>query len=181
MRFFFTVALALSAAICGCTPTSSSLPKTSVAPVSQKTNIASLSTEQLGVERVFTNTQIMMWMPLNAKYSDEDWHGYDLAYVKFDTIEIMIQIKDSGQEQEHALESDIWGFQDYPILGVRDWPTRDEQPRKQMRKTIWDATRKRKLSINGTVLSSEIYAYDIETAEKMIESIRLLKPQPNDK
>ena len=182
MRFFFILALALAAIMFGCARTCSNIPITSTAPVLRNRNVASPHIEQPGVEHVFTNTQIVMWMPSRAEYSDGDYHGYDFTRVMFNKIEIIIQIQHSGQEQESGSElNTLWAFQDHPSLAIRDWPTRDGQPRKQMRKTIWDPARNRKLFIEGTVLTSDIYADDIEAASKMIESIRLLKPQSYDK
>jgi hypothetical protein len=182
MRFLSIFALSWIAVICGCTRPTSDASKTSTAPALLNASTGLQKVEQLGVERVFTNTQVVMWMPSRAEYLDGDYHGSDFTSVTFGAIDIMIRIKDSGQDPEQSSElASDWAFQDHPSLSTRDSSTREGQPRKQMCKTIWDATRKRKLFIYATVLSTDIYAYDMETATKMIESIRIIKPPRDDK
>lgn len=49
-----------------------------------------------------------------------------------------------------------------------------------MRKDIWDAERKRRLLIYALVKRGNSFDEDVETTKKMIESIRLIKVQPDD-
>ncbi len=49
-----------------------------------------------------------------------------------------------------------------------------------MRKDIWDPERKWRLLINALVERSNTFDEDVEITKKMIESIRLIKVQPDD-
>jgi hypothetical protein len=98
------------------------------------------------------------------------------AFVKDYKIVVDIQI-DTDQEfkRSYSDSSPYWGFQVHHALS-----TEDGQVGRQMRKDIWDAERKRWLEINALVERSNTFDQDVKTAKKIIESITLIKAQPDD-
>jgi hypothetical protein len=78
------------------------------------------------------------------------------------------------QQLERWAVSD-WYSQEHTILS-----TEDGQAGRRIRKDIWDTERKRRLLINVLVERSNTFDQDVETTKKMIESIKLMKVQPDD-
>jgi hypothetical protein len=130
-----------------------------------------------GTEQIFTNANVVMWVPSDAA---KVWDG-PTSVVKVDkftpphtrpegykiTVEIEI---DSEQEFKRNAElSQDWYFQEHPTLS-----TEDGQVGKQFRKDIRDPEKGCILLINGMVEKSETFSNDVDTARKMIESIKLI-------
>lgn len=137
------------------------------------------------MERVFTNAHVVMWVPSRAK---PVWDGPTSvihvdettplgAFVKDYKIELEIQIVNTPQElqQMERWASSDWYYQEHPALSIQDG-----QAGRQIRKDIWDAERKRRLLIYALIERSNSFDEDVETTKKMIESIRLIKVQPDD-
>lgn len=137
----------------------------------------SLTEDQTGAERVFTNANVVMWVPSNAvKVWDGPTSGVYIgettppgAFVKMYKIELDIEIVDIPellQKMERWSSSD-WFYQDHPEVSIID-----VQYGKQMRRDIWNPEKSRRLLIDARVMRSATFAEDIETAKKMIESIK---------
>src|ERR1035438_7905953 len=183
-RIFFTFACGLFLSF-GCTVTRLDISSAGAERVSTNASIASPMTEALGTERVFTNAHVVMWVPSRAK---PVWDGSTTvihvdettpsgAFVKDYKIVLDIEIVNTTlrlQRMERWAASN-WYFQEHPTLS-----TEDGQAGRQMRKDIWDAERKRRLLINALIGRSNTFEEDLETAKKMIESIKLIKVQPDD-
>ena len=178
------ISISVICLLCGCTTTRSDISSTSLESASTNSSIASPRTEVLGMERVFTNAHVVMWLPSRAK---PIWDGPTTvihvdettspgAFVKDYKIVVDIQI-DTDQEFKrwYSDSSPYWLFQVHPVLS-----TEDGQVGRQMRKDIWDNERKRWLEINALVERSNTFDQDVETTKKIIESITLIKAQPDD-
>jgi hypothetical protein len=85
-------------------------------------------------------------------------------------ILVEIQIDSEQEFKKDADMSQNWVFQDHPTLS-----TRDGNSSRQFRKDIRDPNRSRILLINGMVDKSDTFDKDVETAKKMIESIKLIE------
>jgi hypothetical protein len=184
MRILFASAWALSL-LCGCTMTRSNISSISAEPASTNANIASPKTEVWEADRVFTNAHVVMWVPSRSK---PIWDGPTTvihvdettppgAFVKDYKIVLDIEIVNTTRElqQMERWAASNWYFQEHTALS-----TEDGQAGRQMRKDIWDAERKRRLLINALVERSNTFDEDVETTKKMIESIKLIKAQPDD-
>jgi hypothetical protein len=166
--------------LCGC---STSHPRTLLT----NTNKVSLK-DQSGVERVFTNANVVMWVPTRAtRVWDGPTSGIQIdettppgAFVRDYKIYVEIQINDTAIFKEFFVPiEDLtvptnrahvdWYFQEHPELSVTD-----AQYGKQLRKDIRDTSRGRVLVVNGVVKSSRTLEADLETAKKMVESIKLI-------
>jgi hypothetical protein len=99
------------------------------------------------------------------------------AFVKDYKIEVEIQIVNTEQElqQLERWASSDWYSQEHSTLSIQDG-----RGGRQMRKDIWDTERKRRLLINALVERSNTFDEDVEMTKKMIESIKLIKVQPDD-
>jgi hypothetical protein len=133
--------------------------------------------EPSGAEHVFTNANFIMWVPSRA---EPIWDGHTSvvhvdettppgAFVKNYKIEVEVQINDRDWElkQLSRWASDDWYFQDHPDLSITN-----AQYGKQMRKDIWNPEKTRRLLINAMVFRSTTFDEDVETAKKMVESIK---------
>ena len=131
-----------------------------------------------GVDRVFTNANFVMWVPSRAAHV---WDGptsvVDVdeitppgAFVKDYKIHVDIMM-DTEQEfnRFHSTNTEDWDFQEHPTLSMMDRPIG-----KQFRKDIRDLQRGRILVVNAAVQKSDTFQEDVETAKKMIESIKLI-------
>jgi hypothetical protein len=118
-----------------------------------------------------------MWMPANA---ERIWDGptssvhidrTSLPHVLPESYKIMVEIQ-MFTEQEFKKDAELyqdWSFQEHPTLSMHD-----VQVGKQLRKDLRDSERGRILLINGMVDNSDTFQEDVETARKMIESIKLI-------
>jgi hypothetical protein len=135
--------------------------------------------DQSGAERVFTNANVVMWVPTRAAHVwDGHTSGVDVdettppgAFVRDYKIEVEIQINDTEHELKQLSEwaSSDWYFQEHPELSISE-----AQYGIQMRKDIWNPEKTRRLLINAMVKKSETFQEDIETAKKMMTSIKLI-------
>lgn len=171
--------------LCSCTMTRSDISSNRTESALTNASAISPKTEAWGTERVFTNAHVVMKVPSRAK---PVWDGPTLvvhidettppgAFVKDYKIEVEIQIVNTTEELQNmkrwaALN---WYFQEHLTLSIQDG-----QAGRQMRKDIWDPERKWRLLINALVERSNTFDEDVEITKKMIESIRLIKVQPDD-
>src|SRR5262249_22830971 len=92
------------------------------------------------------------------------------AFVRDYKIQIEVQI---NSEQEfmrwYSKNSPYWEFQEHAILSVTNVPAGTA-----FRKNIRDPARGRVLTINGLVQPNNFYNEDVETAKRIIESIKLI-------
>jgi len=175
--------------LCGCStsyPGSSNEYQLNTETLLTSTNKASKK-DQSGVERVFTNANVVMWVPTRAS---RVWDGPTSeiqidettpsgAFVRDYNIYVEIQINDMAIFKEFFIPVEEltaptrahvdWYFQEHPELSVTN-----AQYGKQLRKDIRDTSRGRVLVVNGIVKSSRTLQADLETAKKMIESIKLI-------
>ena len=176
------LAFASSLLILGCEtshPVSSDKiqPNNTVAPTS--VDRPPIKNNQSGVERTFTNANVVMWVPSRAAHVwDGHTSGVDVdettppgAFVKDYKIYVEIQINDTERELKQLSEwaSSDWYFQEHPDLSISE-----AQYGIQMRKDIWNSEKTRRLLINAMVKKSETFQEDVETAKKMIASIKLI-------
>jgi hypothetical protein len=132
-----------------------------------------------GVERIFTNANVTMWVPSNTVLV---WDGHTSvvdvgettppgAFVKDYKIVIEMQVNDRDWElRELSGWASDWYFQEHPELSVTN-----VQYGIQMRKDIWNPERTRRLLINGMIEKSDTLPKDVEMAKIMIESIKPIK------
>ena len=118
-----------------------------------------------------------MWVPLEAA---KVWDGptsvvkvdkFTLPHTRPEGYKIMVEIQ-IELEQEFRKDAQLyqdWSFQEHPTLSLQDVPVG-----KQLRKDIRDPDKRRILLINGMVERSDTFQEDVETAKKMIESIKLI-------
>jgi len=132
-----------------------------------------------GAERVFTNANVVMWVPSRAK---PIWDGPTSvvhvdettppgAFVKDYKIELdieIVNIPELLQKMERWSSSD-WFYQDHPEVSIID-----VQYGKQLRRDIWNLEKTRRLLISARVTRSATFEEDVKTARKMIESIKLI-------
>jgi hypothetical protein len=176
--------------LCGCStshPSSSNEDQLNTETLLINTNKVFLK-DQSGVERVFTNANVVMWVPTRAKYVwDGPTSGIQIdeitppgVFVRDYKIYVEIQVNDTAEFKEFFVpKEDLavptnrahvdWCFQEHPELSVTN-----AQYGKQLRKDIRDTSRGRVLMVNGVVKSSRTLEADLETAKKMIESIKLI-------
>jgi hypothetical protein len=143
------------------------------------TNAGSLTRDQAGAERVFTTPNIVMWVPSNTAYVwDGPTSGVYIgettppgAFVKDYKIELDIQIIDTPErlQQQERWSSSNWFYQDHSEVSIID-----VRYGKQLRRDIWNLEKTRRLLISASVTRSTTFAEDVETAKKMIESIKLI-------
>lgn len=180
--FCFSIALFLICGLSGCllnqnNSTSSGL---SDANFSMTNDTRGVSIDQnSGSERTFTNANATMWVPSRAVHVwdghtsvvDVDETTFPGAFVKDYKIVVEIQISDTPREfqQMEQWSSSNWYFEDFPELS-----TRETNYGIQIRKDIWDKERSKRLLINAMVKKSNTFENDIETAKRMVESVKLI-------
>ena len=82
---------------------------------------------------------------------------------------VEIQIDSEREFKRYAALCQDWSFQEHPTLSMQNVPVG-----RQFRKDIRDPVRGRILYINAMVDKSDTFQEDVETAKKMIESIKLI-------
>jgi len=155
------------------------ITQSGAATVATNATVGSLKQDQSGGERVFTNANVVMWVPSNAvQVWDGPTSGVYIgettppgAFVKDYKIELDIEIVDIPEQlqQMERWSSSDWFYQDHPevsIIGV--------QYGKQLRRDIWNHGKTRRLLISARVTRSTTFEGDVKTARKMIESIKLI-------
>ena len=166
--------------LCGCSTSrldSSNANQFNTETALTNTGAGSLTQDQAGVEHIFTNANVVMWVPSNAV---EVWDGPTSgvyigettpprAFVKMYKIELDIEIIDTPErlQQQDRWSSSNWFYQDHPEVSIID-----VQYGKQLRRDIWNPEKCRRLLISARVTRSATFAEDIEIAKKMIESIK---------
>ena len=165
--------------LCGC---STELPPAAVqAQVDSEptaTAVGQRNNGQPGTWITFTNANVVMWVPASVV---SVWDGSTCS-VEAEGItptralpqeyKILVEIQ-IDSEQEFKKNTELyqgWYFQEHPTLS-----TRDGQESRQFRKDIRDPELSRILLVNGMVDKSDTFDKDVETAKKMIESIKLIK------
>src|SRR5258708_4286441 len=166
--------------LCGCSTSrlaSSNTNEFNTETALTESSAGSLKRVQAGAELVFTNADVVMWVPSRTVHV---WDGHTSvvyidettppgAFVKEYKIEVEIEIADTVREfqQMERWSSSNWYFQEHPRLSIAE-----AQYGKQMRKDIWNPEKTRNLLINAMVKRSGTFEEDIETAKKMVESIK---------
>lgn len=135
--------------------------------------------ESSGANRVFTNGNFVMWVPSRAVHVwdghtsvvDVDETTFPGAFVKDYKIEVEIIIVDTPERlrQQEQWGATDWYYQDHPKISVMD-----VQYGKQMRKDIWNSERTRRFLINAMIKKNGTFQAGVETAKKMVESIKLI-------
>jgi hypothetical protein len=180
--FWCLLAIISPGLLCGCASIHhDSLSKNPGGAESAVTELGtdSLKKDGAGAERVFTKAGYIMWIPSRASHV---WDGHtsvvDInkitppsAFPEEYKIHVDIQTADTVQEiqQDERWASSNWLFQEHPTLATREAPVG-----LQLRKDVWDNSGSRKLLINAMVEKTDTFAEDVETAKKMIESIKLI-------
>lgn len=154
--------------------------ESSLASESGLLNKAPLKRDQSGAERIFTNANVVAWVPLRAL---RVWDGKDGstsgiqideitspgAFIKDYKINVEIQIATEREFEVFSKGPPDWYFQEHPTLSMKDVTIG-----KQLRKDIRDPQRGRILLINAMVKRNATFEEDVETAKKIIESIKLI-------
>jgi hypothetical protein len=133
--------------------------------------------DQSGAVRVFTNANVVMWVPSNAV---EIWDGptsgvyigettQPRAFVKMYKIELDIEIVDIPEllQKMDRWSSSDWFYKDHPEVSIID-----VQYGKQLRRDISNQNKSRRILIDARVTRSATFEEDVQTAKKMIESIK---------
>ena len=158
------------------------LDSSSVSPSGLETsspNIARVK-DQSGAERVFNNANFVVWVPLRAV---RVWDGKDGStsgiqidettppgdFIKEYKIYVEIQIETERGFEVYSKGPPDWYFQEHPTLSFMDVPIG-----KQLRKDIRDPQRGRILLINAMVKRSATFEQDVETAKRIVESIKVI-------
>ena len=154
--------------------------------------------EELRMERVLTNAHVSIWIPTRTAHIWDDRvtnvgiyettppgaHFISGAVFHEYRIDASITVMTEQEFKEHIrLFKDDDMEQEHPALSMFDRPIG-----KCLRKDIRDAERNRVIQISVNVLKTNIvtqhetgtFQEDIETAKKMVESIKLLKVQADD-
>jgi hypothetical protein len=152
---------------------------------------ASLNRRDLGWERVLTNAHVAIWIPADAHVREGRVTSVDIyettpprAFVRDYTISSEITVRTEKEFREHTRffkEYDI--EQEHPSLTLFDVPLG-----KCLRKDIRDAERGRIISARFNVRKTNSFRQcetgtfqeDIRTAKRIVESIVLLKAQPDE-
>ena len=151
---------------------------------SQTASVALPSREELGTDRVLTNAHVVIWIPSRVAHVSEgrvtSVKLYETtpsgAFVKAHRITSKITIRTKQEFQEHTRF-----FKEYPIDQEHPSLTLFDVPLgKSLRQDIRDPERDRVISISFNVHKSDTFQEDVETARKVVESIRLLKVQPDE-
>lgn len=150
------------------------------------------------MERVLTNAHVSIWIPTRTAHIWDDRvtnvgiyettppgaHFISGAVFHEYRIDASITVMTEQEFKEHIrLFKDDDMEQEHPALSMFDRPIG-----KCLRKDIRDAERNRVIQISVNVLKTNIvtqhetgtFQEDIETAKKMVESIKLLKVQADD-
>jgi hypothetical protein len=169
-----------------------------VLPLLLLSGIAASSGEQVpGTEHVLTNAHVSIWIPSSTAHLSEDRVTsiglYDMAprgstFISGGVFndyriqcDVTVETEHEFQHYAKMFKTDDW--QEHTNLTMYDVPIG-----KQLKKDIRDAERGVVLSINVTVDKTNMFRgaetgtfqEDIETAKKMVESIKLLRPQPDE-
>jgi hypothetical protein len=160
--------------------------------------VASSSGEELGMERVLTNAHVSIWIPSHTAHIWDD-RATDVGVYETTPpgarfisgavfheykIDAFITVMTEQEYKEHIrLFKDDDMEQEHPTLSMFDRPIG-----KCLRKDIRDTERNRLIHISVNVLKTNIvtqretgtFQEDIETAKRMVESIRLLKVRADD-
>jgi len=139
-------------------------------------NTVSYRKELSGTEQIFTNANVVMWVPVDAERiwdgptSSVEFKRTSPPHVLPESYKIMVEIQiDSEQEFKRNAElSQDWYFQEHATLSVQN-----VQVGRQFRKDLRDPQRGRILLIDALVDNSDTFQEDVETATRMIESIKL--------
>jgi hypothetical protein len=180
-KIFLSGCLALSSIwlMCGCLTNNGDLAnkRTATPPISA-TNVS--SRELSGNDRRFSNGDFVMWVPSRAVHvSDGHTSVVDIdettlsdASVKDYKIEVEIQMSDTPREfeQMEKWSSSNWYFKDFSKTS-----TRETNYGIQIRKDVWNSEKTRRLLINAMVKKGSTLPTDVETATKMVESVRLFQ------
>jgi hypothetical protein len=179
--------------LCNCTTTRADV---STEPASTNANFTSSNKEKMGAECVLTNAHVTIQIPRTAHVEQgrvTQIGVYDMAPVGTKFIsgavyrdyKILCEITiETDQEFQHDTElSQAEYFHEHSRLTVYDKPIG-----KQFKKDIRDSERHRILSIlvdvekTNAFLGHETGTFqeDIETAKEMVESIKLIKMQPDE-
>jgi hypothetical protein len=140
----------------------------------------SVKNSQLGSERVFKNANVVMWVPSDAvQVWDGPTSGVYIgettppgAFVKDHKIELDIEVVNIPEQlqQMERWSSSNWFYQDHPEVSMID-----VQYGKQLRRDIWNPEKSRRLVVSARVTKSTTFEEDVQTAEKMIESIKVVE------
>jgi hypothetical protein len=168
--------------LCGCSTSrldSSNANQFNTETALTNASAVSLTKDQSGAERVFTNANVVMWVPSNAvQVWDGPTSGVYIgettppgAFVKDYKIELDIGIIDTPErlQQQDRWSASNWFYQDHPQVSMID-----VQYGKQLRRDIWSHEKTRRLLISASVTRSATFEEDVKTAKKMIESIKLI-------
>jgi hypothetical protein len=133
--------------------------------------------QETGAEQVFTNANIVAWIPTRTKqiWDEEATSGVQIdeittagAFIKEYKISILIEVKTTRAFQFYAERFSEWDFQEHPELV---W--RDGEVGRQFRKDIRDVARDRVIRISALVRKGATFKRDEALAKRILASIKL--------
>jgi hypothetical protein len=166
--------------LCGCsfirsTPESQDVAQAKSLSVAKGANVP---TTQPGRDVTFTHAGFAMWVPSRAQ---DVWDGPTSSiridettkpgsFVKDDKIVVEIQEINTPTQLRQTAR---WAASDWYFEYHRALAFHEAQYGIQLRKDIWNTDDTRRLLVTGMVTRSGTYQEDIETAERIIQSIKL--------